>query len=618
MMLGLLSSDRRRFICAVVAVSLWLASPGFAQSPENVAVVINDNSPESQRIGEHYARTRLLPAGNVLRIRTSADETVERNVYVSGIETPIGAAIRRAGLHDRLLYLVLTKGVPLRIAGTTGLGGTLSSVDSELTLLYRRMTGQAVPPAGKIDNPYFLGSRELREALPFSHREHDIYLVTRIDAYTVDQALSLVDKAQTPSQDGQIVLDQHEDDLTRPGNRWMSDTARRLTEQGHAARITLEGTAQPARTEIAALGFYAWGATDPEQRRRTTGMKFVAGAIASTLAGASARTFKQPSDNWTPTSSSDPKTFFEGSAETLVGDLIRDGVTGVSGHVGEPFVLGAVRPEILFPAYLAGFNLAEAFYLATPALSWTTIVVGDPLCRPFTGRILTSADLESAIDSRTELPRQFSERRLATAAKTTFANLPEGAVVHAVRADTLLTRGDRAGARGALEEAVKAAPVATGLLLALAQLEEADAAYDAAITRYQRIIELQPANVVALNNLAYALAVHRNTPAEGLPLAKRAAALAPRSGSVLDTWAWIEHLLGNDTIAAKLLSDAIKVDPTFAEIRFHAAVVAAALGDRATAERELNEALRLDSSLDQRDDTRRLRERISALPLPKP
>ena len=59
-------------------------------------------------------------------------------------------------------------------------------------------------------------------------------------------------------------------------------------------------------------------------------------------------------------------------------------------------------------------------------------------------------------------------------------------------------------------------------------------------------------------------------------------------------------------------ADAIKIDPGCAELRFHAAAVAAALGDRATAERELKEALRLDSSLDQRDDTRRLRERISA------
>src|SRR5688572_15345612 len=131
-------------IGVLLGLGLW-ASPVHAQSAENVAVVINDNSPDSQRIGEHYARTRSLPASDVLRIRVSPVETVERGVYVSSIEVPIAAAIRHAGLHDRVLYLVLTKGVPLGIAGTTGLSGTLASVDSELTVLYRRMAGQAVP-----------------------------------------------------------------------------------------------------------------------------------------------------------------------------------------------------------------------------------------------------------------------------------------------------------------------------------------------------------------------------------------------------------------------------------------------------------------------------------------
>ncbi len=198
-------------------LTLWLAAAASAQSAENVAVVINDNSPDSQRIGEYYARTRALPEGNVIRIRASTDETVDRAGYATTIEAPIAAAIRRAGSHDRLLYLVLTKGVPLRISGTTGLEGTLASVDSELTLLYRRLTGQVVPPAGRIDNPYFLGARELRQALPFSHREQDIYLVTRIDAFTVDQAISLVDKAQKPGTEGRIVLDQANEDANAPG-----------------------------------------------------------------------------------------------------------------------------------------------------------------------------------------------------------------------------------------------------------------------------------------------------------------------------------------------------------------------------------------------------------------
>src|SRR5687767_11417462 len=190
-------------------ISLYLTGPTLqAQSAENVAVVINDNSEESKRIGEHYAVTRGLPPSNILRIQTSTQETIERPAYDASIERPIAMAIRRSGLQDRLLFLVLTKGVPLRIAGTTGLSGTLASVDSELTLLYRRLTGQLVSVSGRVDNPFFLGARPIGDAFRFTHREHDIYLVTRLDAYTVEQALGLVNRAQAPRPEGQIVLDQ--------------------------------------------------------------------------------------------------------------------------------------------------------------------------------------------------------------------------------------------------------------------------------------------------------------------------------------------------------------------------------------------------------------------------
>ena len=155
------------------------------------------------------------------------------------------------------------------------------------------------------------------------------------------------------------------------------------------------------------------------------------------------------------------------------------------------------------------------------------------------------------------------------------------------------------------------------LLVTLAQLEESDGLHPAAIARYQRIIEIQPTNVIALNNLAYSLAVHRNAPADGLPLAKRAATLAPRSGSVLDTWAWIEHLLGNDAGAAKILADAIKLDPQVAELWLHAAVVSAALGDRAKAESELKEALRLDPPWSNATRPAGFVSASASLPLPK-
>src|SRR5262245_24771071 len=149
----------------LVCLAACLTGPPVqAQSAENVAIIVNDNSQDSRRIGEYYARVRNLPLSNVLRIQTSTDDQIERDAYVKTIEQPLGVAIKRAALQDRLLYLVLTKGVPLRVAGTAGVDGTMASVDSELTLLYRRMAGQPTALEGKIDNPYYLGAREIGEA----------------------------------------------------------------------------------------------------------------------------------------------------------------------------------------------------------------------------------------------------------------------------------------------------------------------------------------------------------------------------------------------------------------------------------------------------------------------
>jgi uncharacterized protein (TIGR03790 family) len=559
-------------------------------------------------VAEHYIAARQIPESNVFRITTSTDESIDRGEYARTIEEPLAAAIRRAGLHDRLLYLVLTKGIPLRVTGTTGLKGTSASVDSELTLLYRRMTGQVVATGGHIENPYFLGLRELADARRFSHREHDIYLVTRLDGFTVDDALALIDRAARAKADGKIVLDQRAA-LTgsRSGDEWIERASQRLTQAGHGERVVLETSPKPARDIEGVLGYYGWGGADPENRVRRVGMGFTPGSIAANLTSFDARTFRQPPESWTPSASTNKADWWEGSSDSLIGDLIREGATGVSGQVGEAFVLGAVRPEILFPAYLAGYNLAESYYMATAALSWQLVVVGDPLSAAFTHERLTREQIEDPVEIQTDLPGHFARRRQVVA-KRTHSGLSDAAIAMLVRGETLMGRGDTAGAKEALGKAITLAPKAVALYLTLANLEEQAASYHSAIARYRQILEIQPENIIALNNLAYALAVRNKQPTEALPYARKAASLAPRNGSILDTLGWIEHLLGNHEVAAGIFTDAVRVMPADAEVRLHAAVVYAAAGRDEESKKELAEALKLDPSLEQREEVQRLRK----------
>jgi len=461
-----------------------------------------------------------------------------------------------------------------------------------------------------VDNPYYLGMRPLEEARLFSHREHDIYLVSRIDAFTVEEATALVDRASRTAREGQIVLDQRDALVNRMGEDWLGLAAQNLTKAGHGERVVLETTPKPAREVSPVMGYFSWGSTDPQNRVRTVKMDFVPGAIGATFVSTDARTMKEPPAAWVPTNTTDRATWFGGSPQSLVGDLIREGLTGVAGQVSEPYLQSAVRPDVLFPAYLSGFNLVESFYLAIPHLSWQTVVIGDPLCVPFARKPLAKADIEGGIDAELGQPAFFAKRRVAQVL-TTMPGAPEAAARLFLRAEGHLRNDDRAAARTVLEQASELAPNATGIHLMLAELYTTGGEPERAAERYRKALVLQPTNATALNNLAYDMAVREKKVAEALPLARKALALEPGNATILDTVGWIEYLLGNNAEAARLLIQAAKGAPGNAEVRLHSALALAAQGARGAAEAELQEVVRLRPDWSDRDDVVALRKRLT-------
>ena len=358
------------------------------------------------------------------------------------------------------------------------------------------------------------------------------------------------------------------------------------------------------------LGYYGSGSNDPANRVRKFEMGFVAGSLAATFVSTDARTFQPPPDAWVPTGDWNPKSRFAGTAQTLVGDLIREGATGVAGHVSEPYLQSTVRPQILFPAYLAGFNLIEAFYLAIPHLSWQAVVIGDPLCAPFSRKVLTRSDIEDTFDSSTGMPGLFSKRRMAVAQRL-FKDVPPKVLALTFLAETRLAAGDNTGAQHALEQATEAMPSLASAQLQLALLYEQAEEHARAIERYRLVLKVQPNNAAALNNLAYGLAVHQSSPQEAKPLAEKAVALAPNDPNVADTLAWIEHLLGNHAVAAKLIRPVVKAMSANSEVRLHAAFIYAETGELAAADAELKTALRLSPDLAKRKDVQALQNRLA-------
>lgn len=346
-----------------------LATPLWCQGPESVLLVVNEDSEASESIGDYYAARRSIPDRNVCKLRVTSDEAISRWVYEARIEAPVRDCLKTRKLQEQVLYIVTTLGMPLKIPGTIGSKATAASVDSELTLLYGKLKGSSYPVEGAVPNPFF----RKRDA-PFRHPRFPIYLVTRLAAYDVASVKAMIDRSLEARNRGKVVLDlKSESDA--PGNDWLRTAAILIPED----RLIIDESREVLYDQRDIIGYGGWGSNDGNRKRRRLGFKWLPGAIATEYVSTNGRTFERPPADWTFGTFKDKSTFFGGSPQSLTADLIADGATGASGHVYEPFLHNTPRPEYLFPAYLAGRNLAESYYLSIPVLSWMNIVVGDPL-----------------------------------------------------------------------------------------------------------------------------------------------------------------------------------------------------------------------------------------------
>ena len=386
--------------------------------------------------------------------------------------------------------------------------------------------------------------------------------------------------------------------------------APRLSGFGNKASAiawSLDESTKVLTKESGVLGYYSWGSNDPAINVRDFEMAIRPGAIAGMFVSTDGRTFKEPPPAWRPSNDGRRESIFGGSHQSLMGDLIRAGVTGAAGHVDEPYLDATIRPEILFPAYVSGRNLAEAYYAAMPYLSWQTLIVGDPLCAPFPHAPLPAQTIDAGLDAATEAPAYFAKRRLATLPPS----LTKDAAALFVRAESRTSRKDTAGVRQALEAAVVAEPKFTIARLQLSTAAEDEGDYDRAIAQFQAILAYAPNEPTALNNLAYDLAVHRDKPDQALPLAQRALAVA-KTAAIYDTLAWIQHLLKQDREAAVSIRIARSANSQDPDHLWHAAVIYAAVNDLPRAAAELDLALKVKPDLADRDEVKKLRQQLAS------
>ncbi len=328
------------------------SAPPAASQSARIVVVENTDSPDSVAIGDYYIRRRHVPPANVCRIACPTDEEIPRAVYEARIETPVRQFLSRK--NGRIDYLLLTKGLPIRVPE----GGY--SVDSLLGAMDLPKKGE------RLENPYF------GKAEPFSHARYGFYLVSRLIGYTRADCLRLVDSAlaaRRPLASATILIHTGPGH-TEEGYHEVNDAMRRahdiLARKG-VPHVFSAADKFPGEYKNL-VGYYSWGSNDNHfDRKAYNTLGFVPGAIADTVVSTSGRTFANPN----------------APGQSLIADLIAQGVTGCKGYVSEPFADAIARPEILFDRYTSGANLIDSFYMASQFLYWKDMVIGDPLCAPY-------------------------------------------------------------------------------------------------------------------------------------------------------------------------------------------------------------------------------------------
>jgi uncharacterized protein (TIGR03790 family) len=383
---------RPALMIALVALAPCPAAAAAADRADELArtaIVANTRDPDSVALAEYYAERRGIPRDNILALPLPLPETLTWPQFVENMWNPLRAELVRRGwidavettLHDdigrrryaiaghRLSYLVLMRGVPLRIAEhqpflpaemPRGFGTQFrtnrASVDGELALIaVENHTTVAFLP-----NPFF------RQRGALGPTAAAVVRVARLDGPTPEAVRSAIDGALLAERVG--LVGRAYVDIGGPhaeGDRWLEEVARRLDPLGYELDVDRERGAlgRLARFDAPAL-YFGWYETHVQGPFAVPGFRFPPGAVAVHIHSYSASTLRSDHRHW-------------------CGPLVARGAAATVGNVHEPYLQFTHHLGPFVAALIDGETLGTAAYRALPALSWQAVVVGDPHYRPF-------------------------------------------------------------------------------------------------------------------------------------------------------------------------------------------------------------------------------------------
>ncbi len=363
-------------------------------------VIYNKIVPDSVALAKFYAQQRGIPRDHLIGLTCSLEEEINREQYDVSIAEPLRQIFKdrhwwtmreapdnKPAVANSTIHFVATiKGVPLKIRATTepypgdepGPGPIANqneaSVDSELATL-----ALAVPQhiSGVIPNPYFQSFRAIGD-----FQNTTLMLVCRLDGPTTAIVhRMIVDSiaAEKSGLWGRAYVDGSGNFAPgfETGDRWMAE----IVQQCHKVGIPVVYDDLPAVfpdgypiTDCALYyGWYAGQVSGPFAR---PDFRFLPGAIAVHIHSYSADTVRNANANW-------------------AAPLLAHGAAATMGNVYEPFLQLTPHLDVFNDRLLHGFTFAESAYMSVHVLSWMTVMLGDPLYRPFASWMQIDATRET-------------------------------------------------------------------------------------------------------------------------------------------------------------------------------------------------------------------------------
>ena len=177
---------KNNHIFSATDISSMSFIPPSKPGPEHIFVVYNTNSSYGDSIATYYKEARQIPLQNICPITCDTSEVITRDYFNSNIRDVLRDSLNIRGIKEQIRFLVLTKGMPLKISGSAEL--EWSSVDSELCLLFN----DEYSTDYRKDNPYF-GEIHYFDSFtyPIYSSSQISYLVSRLDAFSLTQVLQL-------------------------------------------------------------------------------------------------------------------------------------------------------------------------------------------------------------------------------------------------------------------------------------------------------------------------------------------------------------------------------------------------------------------------------------------